>query len=125
MPRIKQQKKWSSQKARRERKRAISDAWQEEFRLAEVKQQEATKKRVEAIAQSRARGEKERIASTNLWDWGFKSENHAMGILPYIIISVVSLPVLGILYKLSFTLFVPLALLIGVLFGIILKKIKS
>lgn len=127
MPRSKQ-RNWSSQKAWRERKRAISDAWQEEYRQTEVerqKEREEIKKRVEAIAASKARGEKVNSVSTNLWDWGFKSDNHAMGIFPYVIISLVAFPVLGLLYKLSFTLLVPLVLFVAVLIGFIAKKIKG
>jgi hypothetical protein len=127
MPRSKQQK-WSSQKARRERKRAISNAWLEEWRHSEMegqKEQEEIKKRVEAIKIDKLRGKKTRTTRTNLWDWGFKSENHSIGFFPYIIISLVAFPVLGLLYKLSFTLLVPAVLFIGALIGLIVKKIKS
>jgi hypothetical protein len=119
--------KWSSQKASLDHKRAVKARWQEEFRQAEaerLEELEQTKRRVEEIAASKARGEKQARVPIDWWSWGFKSENHSIGVIPYFIISLIAVPILGFLYKLSFTLFVPLAILAMALIALIIKIFK-
>ena len=125
------QREWVSQSEWRKRKRAKAKARLEEQRQVEAERQEELeqiKRRVEAIAAgNKPQGENVTSLSTKLWAWGVNSEKHptyAMGVFPTIIMYLVVVPVLGLLYKLSFTWLAPVMIVGAGLIALLFQKIK-
>jgi hypothetical protein len=119
------QREWLSQSEYRKRKRV-----KEKMRLEYEKQRELErlKEYEEGKAAREARYEKANSVNSKLWAWGVDSEKHpthSMGLFATIIMYLFVVPVMGFLYKLSFTLVVPV-LFVGVGFiAILFRKMKS
>lgn len=124
------QRQWVSQSEWRKRKRA-----KEKARLEEVRQEEEARqaeldeieKRVALAAAGIATGKKPKTLSDKLWAWGVNSEKHPtsdLGVFPTIVIYLVVVPVLGFLYKLSFTIMAPLLIIGTGLIMAVFHKVK-
>lgn len=86
---------------------------------------EQLKKRAEAIAANKARLEKANSLDTKLFAWGVNSEKHpthALGVFPTIIVYLVVVPLLGLIYGLSFTLLGPVMILGAALIAVVFHK---
>jgi hypothetical protein len=124
------QREWVSESEWRKRKRAKAKALLEEQRQAEAErqeEQEQIKKRLEAISAGKLQSQKTVSLSTKLWAWGVNSEKHptySMGVFPMIIMYLFVVPVLGLLYKLSFTWLGPVMIVGAALIGFIFQKMK-
>lgn len=74
-----------------------------------------------------ARQKKASSISTKLWAWGVYSERYptrSIGVFPSIIMWLVIVPILAVLYKLSFTILAPLLFLGAGIIFLIFEKIK-
>lgn len=65
---------------------------------------------------------------TKLWAWGINSEKHptySLGVIPWVIVMLVGVPILGILYKLSFTWVSPLIIAVVAMIAWGYRKLKQ
>jgi Flp pilus assembly protein TadB len=123
------QKGWLSQSEYRKQKRAKEKARSEAKRREAARQlePEQIKKQAEVREANEARLRKANSVSTKLWAWGVNSEKHptyALGVFPTIIMYLVVVPVLGLLYKASFTLLGPLMVIGAALIALVHRGIR-
>jgi hypothetical protein len=92
------QRRWVSNKEWRKQKREIEESRQA-YKKAEQERAAAFEE------EAKLRSQRADRLSTKLWAWGVNSEKHpthSVGIFPYIIMIALGIPILGLLYKLSF-----------------------
>ena len=108
-----------------------SEIWKdrvERERLEELEKEIEARAAWEATKEEReTRLNRANSINTKLWAWGVDSEKHptkSLGIFPTIIMYLVVIPILAVLYKLSFTILAPLLILGVGLLIFVFNKIK-